>query len=66
MSGVLTLLSARTSRVWSGVLLCLDGYGGLKVLLLLILPLSLWGVTSCGGGGDRCFSLLFVCLLALS
>jgi hypothetical protein len=30
-----------TGRVWSGVILCLDGYSGLEVLLLLILPLSL-------------------------
>jgi hypothetical protein len=42
MNGVFTLLSAGTGGVWSSVVLCLDGYGGLEVLLLLILPLYLW------------------------
>jgi hypothetical protein len=62
MSGVFTLLSAGTGRGRSDVVLCLDGYGGLEVSVAYLIPLS--GVTSYGGS-NRCFSLLFVCLLIL-
>jgi hypothetical protein len=64
MSGVFTLLSVGTDRVWLGVVLSLVGSGGLEVLLFFILPcgssylsLSLGFHLNCGG--DRCFSLLF-------